>query len=170
MNVNPKPGSLSGPEAARLAALKVALDAAGVPYTILAHDQIIRSAEEGAEHGFGGLANMAPTFILRSGSTYIAAIIRGDTRLSYKKIKKELHLKDISLATPEQVRQVAGAEVGYVSLVNPGMATLVDSRLIETDTIYGGCGVPYFTLEMDPRDLVAVVQARVFDFTEPKGE
>lgn len=168
--MNPKSGTPSDQDTARLDQLKAALDAAGVKYTLLAHDRLIQSAEDGAEHGFGGLANMAPTFILRSGSSYLAAVIRGDTRLSYKKIKKELHLKDISLATPEQVREVTGAEVGYVSLVNPGMATLVDSRLLEMGTIYGGCGVPYYTLQMDPRDLVAAVQARAFDFTELKKE
>ena len=77
-----------------------------VNYTLLAHDLTIRSAQEGVEQGFGELANMAPTFILRSETGYLAAIIRGDTRLSYKKIKQKLKLKDLCLATPEQVRQV----------------------------------------------------------------
>jgi len=47
---------------------------------------------------------MAPTFILRSEAGYLAAIIRGDTRLSYKKIKQKLKLKNLCLATPEQIR------------------------------------------------------------------
>jgi len=47
---------------------------------------------------------MAPTFILQTEAGYLAAIIQGDTRLSYKKIKQKLGLKNVSLAAPEQVK------------------------------------------------------------------
>jgi prolyl-tRNA editing enzyme YbaK/EbsC (Cys-tRNA(Pro) deacylase) len=167
---NHRPGATSNAQVARLDQLRATLDAANVNYTLLAHDLTVRSAQEGAERGFGELANMAPTFILRSETGYLAAIIRGDTRLSYKKIRRALKLKDICLATPEQVRQVTGSEVGYVSLLNVGMATIIDSRLAELDTIYGGCGVPCCTLKIAPQDLIALAQAHVFDFAEPKDK
>ena len=167
---NHKQVILSDKEVARLSQLRETLNAANVNCTLLAHDLPVRSAQEGAEHGFGELANMAPTFILRSETGYLAAIIRGDTRLSYKKIRRTLKLKDICLATPEQVRQVTGSEVGYVSLLNVGMATIIDSRVTELNTIYGGCGVPCCTLRIAPRDLIALAQAQVFDFAEPKDK
>ena len=111
---------------------------------------------------------MAPTLILRSENNYLAAIVRGDTRISYKKIKRHLKLKNLSMASPEQVQQVAGAEVGYVSLINFGIVTIIDSRIAEMDTIYGGCGISNYTLQISPQDLIALTQAQVFDFTEPK--
>jgi prolyl-tRNA editing enzyme YbaK/EbsC (Cys-tRNA(Pro) deacylase) len=110
---------------------------------------------------------MAPTFILRSEIGYLAAVVRGDTRLSYKKIKRELKLKNLCLASPEQVQQVTGSEVGYVSLFNAGVTTIIDSRLTEVETIFGGCGVPRYTLKINPRDLIVLARAHVFDFTEP---
>ena len=164
---NPNQAVPSEEEAARLEHLRETLSTANVSYTILAQALIIRSAQEGVEQGLGELANMAPTFILRSEAGYLAAVIRGDSRLSYKKIKRELKLKNLRLASPEQVQQVTGAEVGYVSLLNVGLATIIDSRLIDVDTIFGGCGVPRHTLKINPRDLIALTQARVFDFTEP---
>ena len=164
---NPNKGVPSNNETIRLEQLKESLDAAKVHYTILAQDLTIRSAQEGVEQGLGELANMAPTFILRSENGYLAAVIRGDSRLSYKKIKRELKLKDLSLASPEQVQQATGAEVGYVSLFNTGIATIIDSRLTKVDTIFGGCGVPRYTLKINPRDLIVITKARVFDFTEP---
>ena len=167
---NHKQVTLSDKAIARLSQLKEALNAANVNYTLFAHDLPIRSAQEGAEQGFGELANMAPTFILRSETGYLAAIIRGDTRLSYKKIRQKLKLKNVCLATPEQVGQVTGSEVGYVSLFNAGVMTIMDSRLTELDTIYGGCGVPCYTLKINPQDLIALAQAQVFDFAEPKDK
>jgi len=167
---NRKQVTLSDKEAGRLRQLRETLNAANVDCALLAHDLTIRSAQERVEHGFGELANMAPTFILRSETGYLAAIIRGDTRLSYKKIKQKLKLKNLCLATPEQVRQVTGSEVGHVSLINAGVVTIVDSRLTELDTGYGGCGVPCYTLKINPQDLITLAQAQVFDFTEPKDK
>lgn len=157
-------------EPIQLTRLKEALDAAGINYAIHVHSFAIQSAQDGVEQGLGGLANMAPTLILRSENNYLAAIIRGDTRVSYKKIKRNLKLKDLSLASPEQVKQVTGSEVGYVSLINSGVVTVIDSRIAEMDTIYGGCGIPNYTLQISPQDLIALTQSQVFDFTEPKGE
>lgn len=166
--MNEKQTPLPTQERIHLEQLEATLSAAGANYTLFAHDLTIHSAEEGVEQGFGELENMAPTFILRAESGYLAAIIRGDTRLSYKKIKHRLNLKNLCLAAPEEVRQVTGAEVGYVSLLNKGMTTIIDSRLTGLDAVYGGCGVPQHTLKLNPQDLITLSGAQVFDFTEPK--
>ncbi len=157
----------SDKETARLDHLKESLETARVPYAILVQALTVRSTQEGVKQGLGELANMAPTFILQSEAGYLAAVIPGDRRLSYKKIKRELKLKNLCLASPEQVLQVTGSEVGYVSLFNAGITTIIDSRLTEVDTIFGGCGVPRYTLKLNPRDLIVLAQAQVFDFTEP---
>jgi prolyl-tRNA editing enzyme YbaK/EbsC (Cys-tRNA(Pro) deacylase) len=154
----------------RLSQLKSCLDAAGVSYAILVHAQNISSAQDGAQTGLGDLSAMAPTFILRTEAGYIAAIIRGDTRLSYKKIKQKLGLKNVSLAAPEQVLQLTGSEVGHVSLVNQGLPAILDERVLEIETIYGGTGEPNHTLCISPQALVILTQAQVFDFTELKEQ
>lgn len=148
--------------------LRQTLDAAGSRYDILAHDITIVSADEGAQRGIGRLREMAPTFILKTEEGYLAAIISGETRLLYKKIKQQLGLKNVSLATPEQVEQVTGSPIGTVSLVNLKLTTIIDSRLLEMEYVYGGCGVARHTLQINVEDLVKVTQARVFEFTELK--
>lgn len=158
----------NSPEIHRLSELEMMLKKAQVPYTILSHEKTLRSAEEGAASGIGALANMAPTFILHTENGFLAAIIRGDTRLSYKKIKRALGLKNLCLASPDEVKKTTGAEIGYVCLVNPGLSTIVDTRIIENDTLFGGCGIPEHTLQINPMDLIRLTQAFVFDFSEPK--
>jgi prolyl-tRNA editing enzyme YbaK/EbsC (Cys-tRNA(Pro) deacylase) len=130
------------PETDRLRELEVVLKKAQVPLYDLSHNRTIHSAAEGAAQGIGALANMAPTFILHTENGFLAAIICGDTRLSYKKIKRALGLKNLCLASPDEVKQITGAEIGYVSLINPGLSTIVDTRIIEKETIFGGCGIP----------------------------
>jgi prolyl-tRNA editing enzyme YbaK/EbsC (Cys-tRNA(Pro) deacylase) len=85
---------------------------------------------------------MAPTFILQTESGYLAA--------------------------PEAVKELTGAEVGYVSLINAGIKTIVDQRLLEMEAVFGGSGVRNHTLKINPRVVVALTGAEVFDFTELK--
>ncbi len=168
--LNPSVSNSSNSESIRLSQLKTSLDAAGIAYAILVHEQNISTSQDGVQTGLGDLSAMAPTFILRTEAGYLAAIIRGDTRLSYKKIKRELGLKNVSLAAPEQVRELTGAEVGHVSLVNPGLKTIIDARVLEAETVYGGTGEPNSTLKISPQDMVTITQARVFEFAEPKRD
>lgn len=160
--------TLDEAEQARLDRLKQTLSEAGVNYTIIAHEKTLDSAESGVDYGLGRLADMAPTLILKTENGLLAAIITGSTKLAYKKIKVRLGLKNVSLASPDIVQQTTGAQVGAVALVNPGLTTIIDARLTEMDSVFGGCGVPRHTLRISARDLIAVTGAQVFDFTEPK--
>lgn len=158
------------PEAVETARqLRGLLDQAGADYEILTHPGAVLTAEEGVQRGMGDLAEMAPTLILETEKGYIAAIISGATRLSFKKIKKALGLKNVSLASPEVVLRETGAAVGSVSLVNPGLTTIVDMRVEGLRAVFGGCGIPHHTLRISPRDLIQVTQANVFDFAEPRA-
>lgn len=154
----------------QLSQLKNLLDGWGADYEFLNHELTLVSPENGVEHGVGSLAEMAPTFILKTEKGYLAAVISGDSRLSYKKVKKELGLKDVSLAVPDAVRETTGAEIGYVSMINPGMETIIDGHLLEQAWACGGCGAPATTLKIRPRDLAVVTGARVIYFTERKAE
>lgn len=157
---------LSSDEAERLARLRQLLDEAGAEYEVFSHPETVFTAQDGAHEGIGHLAEMAPTLILDTERGPIAAIISGESHLSYKKIKRALGLRNVSLARPDVVLQTTGAQVGTVSLVNQGIPTLVDSRLTRHAMVYGGCGVPRHTLRINPLDLIRVTQAQVFDFAE----
>jgi prolyl-tRNA editing enzyme YbaK/EbsC (Cys-tRNA(Pro) deacylase) len=152
----------------KLEDLKSLLASCDVDYDILSHNETLRSAEDGVEQGLGALRDMAPTFILKTENGFMAAIISGETRICYKKIKKLFGLKNVALAKPEQVKEITGAEVGYVSLINPGLPTIIDNRLAELDIVFGGCGVPQMSLRIHAADLIRITGAKVFDFAEQK--
>lgn len=151
-----------------LAHLKQLLDAEGVDYTLISHPQTLASAEDGAESGLGTLAEMAPTFMLKTEQGWLFATISGESKLIYKKIKKQFGLKDVSLAHPDVVLEVTGAVVGTVCLINPGHKSILDERVFNHEFIYGGCGVPQHTLKIRPADLARITAALVFDFTDLK--
>jgi prolyl-tRNA editing enzyme YbaK/EbsC (Cys-tRNA(Pro) deacylase) len=160
--------NLSSAEQDRLRQLRQVLDQAQAQYEIVFHPDTVHSAEQGATQGFGSLAEMAPTFLLQSDHGWLCAIISGERRLVYKQIRKHLGLKDVALAEPAAVQQVTGATVGTVSLINPGLPTIVDQHLTALETVYGGCGVPHHTLHIRVSDLIAITHAHVFEFTVVK--
>lgn len=148
--------------------LRTALDAAGATYRILRHEQTFHSALDGVAGGLGTLAQMTPTLILRSEEGYLAAIICGDTKISWKKIRKQLGLRNVALAPPEEVLQVTGAAPGAVAMVNAGLRTLVDERVVTQAEVFGGCGVPNYSLAIAGAEVAHATAAVVFDFTEAR--
>ncbi len=151
----------------RLRGLRQILETVGAHYEIFSHAETVLSAEDGVQQGVGRLDEMAPTLILETEKGLLAAILSGETRLSYKKIKKELGLKNVALARPERVYEATGAEVGTVCLINPGFLTVIDTQL--PDVVYGGCGIPRHTLCIHREDLIRVTQAFVFDLADTRS-
>ncbi len=139
-----------------------------IDYSLLTDDFNFETALSGANHYGLSLDETAPTLILKSKGKYYAAIISGNTRLSFKKLKKALGVKDISLADPQTVHELTGAKVGEVSLINSHINTLIDKKVLNNKYCYGGSGEPKATLRINTSDLLRITDAQVFDFTEPR--
>jgi prolyl-tRNA editing enzyme YbaK/EbsC (Cys-tRNA(Pro) deacylase) len=139
-----------------------------VDYSIYQDSFTLESAKEGAKQYGLSLDETTPTIILKSKDHYFAAIICGNTRISFKKLKQALNSKDIRIADPERVFTATGSKVGEVSLINPGMATFIDQHVIKNKNCYGGSGISKTTLRINTMDLIRITQATVIDFTEPK--
>ncbi|HEX4045006.1 MAG TPA: YbaK/EbsC family protein [Gammaproteobacteria bacterium] len=153
----------------QLAQLNDLLKSQNADYSILTDDFSIEKAEEGAKHYGISLSETTPTLILKTKEKYFAAIICGNSRIAFKKLKQALGIKDISLADPHTVLQITGANVGEVSLINIGLTTIVDKNVLMNKNCYGGCGVPKTTLRINTHDLVRISGAQILEFTEPRS-
>jgi prolyl-tRNA editing enzyme YbaK/EbsC (Cys-tRNA(Pro) deacylase) len=149
----------------RLIALDNFLKNNNADYAIFKDDFSLAKAADGAKHYGISLNETTPTFILKTKDQYYAAIINGNMRISFKKLKQALGVKDISMADPETVFNLTGAKVGEVSLINGELTTLIDHNVLKNINCYGGCGAPQSTLRINTQDLVRVTNARILDFT-----
>jgi Cys-tRNA(Pro)/Cys-tRNA(Cys) deacylase len=153
----------------KLDQLDALLKSKNVDYVIFRDDFSLESAEAGAKHYGISLAETTPTLILKSKDQYYAAIICGNTRISFKKLKQALGVKEISMVDPQTVFQITGANVGEVSLVNAELITLVDNKVLSNENCYGGCGTPKSTLKINTTDLVNLTKAKILDFADPRS-
>lgn len=135
-------------------------------YSIFRDGFSIEKAEDGAKHYGISLSETTPTFILKAKDKYYAAIICGNTRISFKKLKQVLGVKDITMADPSIVLDLTGAKVGEVCLINDELTTLIDLNVLKNKNCYGGCGAPKSTLRINTQDLVRITNAQILDFTE----
>jgi prolyl-tRNA editing enzyme YbaK/EbsC (Cys-tRNA(Pro) deacylase) len=153
----------------KLEELETLLKAAQADYSVLKTDITVKSAAEGAAALGISLGETTPTLIIKINSDHIAAIICGDTRLSFKKLKQSLGIKDATLANPETVLKITGAQIGDVCLINPGLKTIIDSNVSKNKYCYGGCGIPKATLRIDTHDLIRITNAQILDVAEARS-
>ena len=135
------------------------LEAQNIDYEILQHSKQINTAQEGAEYFGIPTGQTAPTLILKTEKGFYALILSGDHgRVDLEAIKALLQVQEIRLAKPKEVEQVTGSGIGSVSLINPGLPTILDEKLSRYPFIYGGTGVPQTTLKIQPQDIAKLNQ------------
>ena len=156
-------------ETNKLIKLEEILQSQQADYTFLKDSVNFKTSEEGAAHYGVSMSETTPTLILKSKDKFFAAIICGDTKIVFKKLKQALGVKDLSMADPETVHQLTGAHVGYVSMINEGLPTVIDNQVLNNEKCFGGCGVRDVSLQINTRDLINITDARLFDFAELKS-
>ena len=150
----------------QLEALATILKNSAAQYTLLHDKTTLTSAADGAKEYGVSLSEVTPTLIIKADNEYYAAIICGNTRISFGKVKQVLNVQNTSLADPETVFKITGARVGHISLINPQLKTIVDRHVLNNRESYGGCGVPKTTLKINTKDLIRITQAQVLDFAD----
>ncbi len=148
--------------------LRELLDQAGADYTLSTDEKTLKSAQEGANYYGIELRQCTPTLIVQADGAYYAVILAADTKLSFDKLKQELKAHKVSLVDPATIQKLTQAGIGYVSLINPTLPTLIDALVLRNDYCYGGAGVAQKTLRIKTDDLIAVSGGRVVDVAEPR--
>ena len=71
-------------------------------------------------------------------------LIAGDKRASLNKIKKRLNIKDVSMASANDVKNITGYSIGGVSPIGhlKKIHIFIDNSLIRFSTLYAAAGHP----------------------------
>ncbi len=143
---------------------------AAFDYEIFQDKVLMANAATGAQHYGLELNQCTPTFILKADDHYIAVIIQASKKLDFKKIRKLLNAKNVTMATKEDILQLTGSPIGSVSMVHKNLQTYIDSAVKQLDYCYGGCGVEKYTLKINPAHLIQITKAIAGDFTKENQE
>ncbi|GIN22460.1 aminoacyl-tRNA deacylase [Siminovitchia fordii] len=123
-------------------------------FEIIHHEKPLSSAKAGAGYFGIELEQTAPTLIIKTDKGYYSLVVSGSRgKVYFEKVAEVLDCSKVKLATPKEVQEVTGYEVGAVPMIGLELPYVIDGRLLNYEFIYGGTGQPSATLKIEPRAL-----------------
>jgi len=135
--------------------LEVFLSDKEVDFEILYHEMPVKSRYDALK--YFRVEDTAPTLILQTERGMYALIVSGGReKADLEMIRESLGCAEIGLADRNDVFQKLGMKTGEVAMVGHGLPCILDTRLFNSEYIFGGAGHSNYTLKIKPQDLEKV--------------
>lgn len=149
-------------------AVKKYLDETGVDYRIHFADGPTVTAQDAATQLSVSLERIIKSivFTTQEGSPLIA-VLTGDKRVGRTKLSTVAGAK-VRIATAEDAKTLTGFEVGSMPPLGHRnrITTVIDSKVMSLSKVYGGAGKSDALIEIDPRDIARLANAKIADISE----
>ena len=108
------------------------------------------------------------SLLFKAGDRFILGLVAGDKRCSLNKLKKILNEKDVSMASPDQVKENTGYTIGGVSPVGhlKECKIFIDETLVRFNDIFGAAGHPNAVFKIDFNNLINMTKGLPKDIVE----
>ena len=135
---------------------------------ILILDKSARTALEAANSLKCEIGAIVKSLLFRAESNFILCLVSGDNRCSLNKLKKIVKIKDISMASPEEVKTQTGYTIGGVSPVasNNKLEILIDNSLKRFNDLYAAAGHPNCVFRINFKNLQKITNGKVKELIE----
>jgi len=147
-----------------------ALDDLGIPYQVIVQDHKARNVEQAAEERGVPVAQIVKTLLVRRPDRkHLIALVRGDQRLSLKKLARLVGVKSLEMAPEADVPRLTGYQIGAVAplgLRRSDVPIYVDQHILAEPRVSVSAGRHDAGLELATDDLVRAVGGQVADITE----
>jgi Cys-tRNA(Pro) deacylase len=147
-----------------------ALDDMGIPYQVLEQSHMARNVEDAAaERGVSARQVVKTLLVRRPDKHHVIALVRGDQRLSLKKLARLVEVKTLEMAPEADVPRITGYQIGAVAplgLRRSDIPIYVDHHVLEESRVSISAGRHDAGLELASDDLISAVSGQVGDITE----
>jgi len=108
------------------------------------------------------------SLLFKTNTDFILCLVAGDKRCSLNKLKKITNIKDISMASPEEVKAQTGYTIGGVSPVGHinKIEILIDNSLERFIYLYAAAGHPNCIFKINFKDLQKITNGKVKELIE----
>jgi Cys-tRNA(Pro) deacylase len=146
------------------------LDELGIPYQVLLQDRKAMNVEEAAAERGVPIRQVVKTLLVRGPDRkHLIALVRGDQRLSLKKLARLAGAKRLEMAPAADVPRITGYQIGAVAPVGLRRTDLpiyVDEHILTEAEVTISAGRHDAGLELATEDLIGAVNGQVADITE----
>ena len=144
--------------------LRTTLVSKGIWHRFIEFNEPVRTVEEAARKVSADKI-IKSIVLVGSDKKPILAILPAKNKISYKKIKTLLKVKDVRLAQPDEVLEHSGYPVGGVPPFNKISRILLDPTVRRNARSIAGGGDPDKLVELETRDMLEFLDPIIADFS-----
>ena len=135
---------------------------------VIVLEKTARTADNAATALGCNVGAIVKSLLFRAGNNYILSLVSGDKRCSLNKLKKILNEKDVSMASPEAVKENTGYTIGGVSPVGhlKQCKIFIDKNLERFPDIFGAAGHPNAVFKINYNKLIEITNGSPEDIIE----
>tara|TARA_A100001011_G_scaffold396995_1_gene496624 strand:- start:1022 stop:1501 length:480 start_codon:yes stop_codon:yes gene_type:complete len=137
-------------------------------FNIIVLDNSARTAKDAATSLGCNVGAIIKSLLFKTQKSFILCLVAGNKRCSLNKLKKFLNIKDISMASPDEVKTHTGYTIGGVSPVGHINKTniLIDESLNKFEELFGAAGHPNCVFKINFEKLVKITNGKIENLTE----
>jgi Cys-tRNA(Pro) deacylase len=108
------------------------------------------------------------SLLFKTDTTYTLCLVAGDKKASLSKLKKILNIKDVSMATANDVKNVTGYTIGGVSPVGHinKVKIYIDNSLERFNYLFAAAGHPNCVFKINFKDLLKITNGSTKEITQ----
>jgi len=127
-----------------------------------------RTALEAATSLDSEVGAIVKSLLFKTENTFTLCLVAGDKKASLNKIKKELNIKDASMASADEVKEITGFTIGGVSPVGHlnKINILIDNSLKRFNSLFAAAGHPNCVFKTNFSDLQKISNGSIKEITE----
>lgn len=147
-----------------------ALEEKGIPYRLLEQAHKAKNVHEAAaERGVAEHQVVKSLLVRGVDKKHALVLVRGDQRLSLKKLARVAGVKAFEMAPAADVPRITGYQIGAVAplgLRRSDLPIYIDHHILEESRVSVSAGRHDAGLELATEDLIRAVEGQVADVTE----
>ena len=127
-----------------------------------------RTALEAARSLDCEVGAIVKSLLFKTEKTFTLCLIAGDKKASLSKIKKELNIKDASMASAEEVKDITGFTIGGVAPIGhlKKINILIDNSLQRFNSLFAAAGHPNCVFKTNFVDLEKITNGSIKEIIE----
>ena len=135
---------------------------------IISLDSSARTALEAASSLGCEVGAIVKSLLFKTENTFKLFLVAGDKKASLNKIKKVLNIRDASLASADEVKNITGFTIGGVSPVGHKnkVSIYIDNSLERFEHLYAAAGHPNCVFKINFINLQKITNGLIKDITE----
>ena len=135
---------------------------------VLVLDNSARTALEAASSLGCEIGAIVKSLLFRTENSFTLCLVAGDKKASLNKIKKTLNIKDVSMASAEDVKNITGYTIGGVSPIGHlnKVDVFIDNSLERFTSLFAAAGHPNCVFEINFTDLQKITNGSIREITE----